>query len=160
MTPRSSKVRGVFLLPRRPFPSWGIFNLNCCNKLVALLFKFLVLCYRGWCFLTALLDLCPKVSEQITASRDFDLKIRGRFSSLWNFLTSSNITEEQRCLVWLVLCVVVVFMHLNISNVCFLKRLVLYQYNSGLKREFNWSIVSAHRKVETWRKKGVVSRKR
>ena len=109
---------------------------------------------------TTLLDLCPKVSEHITASRDFDVKIRGRFCALWNFSTSSDVTEAQHCLLWLLLCVVVLFLHLNISNVCFLKRLVLYRYNSGLKREFNWIIVSAHRKLKTWRKKGVVSRKR
>ena len=109
---------------------------------------------------TASLRLCRKVCKPIIAPRDSDLNKRCSLCSFSSFSTSSDATEWWPCLLRWTVRAAGLFLRHNSSNVGFLKRLFLYQYNSGLNREFNWSIVSAHRIVEIRRKKGKAPWKR
>ena len=82
---------------------------------------------------------CRKVSKHIIAPTDSDLNNWAPLCLFWSFSISSDATEQRRCLMWGVERTVGLCLHLNSSNVASLKRRFLYQYNSGLKREFNWS---------------------
>lgn len=110
--------------------------------------------------LNVLLGLCWGISKHITVPTDSDLSNRTPLCPFWSFLTSSDALEEGCCLMWRAVRADDLYLHLNSTNAAFLFWRFLYQYSSGLNREFNWNIVSAHRKVVTWPKKGKTSRNR